>query len=236
MERPDLNSLKLNYWYDELIWCPSQCYYFFDHLGEHFCLYLRWRHQDPWTAEIIHCPPDSYDTELQDTESKYIKIPYFADHELEKLKEFLEHRLSLICLLFPYQEHHVGLHIEEYKVLPDDVRAKTISLEAQILQNNAAPKRKIKTHHVGEIKGFDTLLQMEVRNYLDKHPKELGVDDGIYVNPDTADITVTNAKRLPNSADFYPFTSLAIWDRTDWIYQVDKEATKNIAFSYYEYE
>lgn len=46
---------QFNSWYDDLIWCPSQCYYYFKHESEMYCICLRWRHQNPWTAEIIKC-------------------------------------------------------------------------------------------------------------------------------------------------------------------------------------
>lgn len=41
-------------WDDDLIWCPSQCYLdvTFDD-GTPAILYLRWRHDDPWTGHII---------------------------------------------------------------------------------------------------------------------------------------------------------------------------------------
>ena len=40
-------------WEDDLIWCPSQCYYRFTYKGTSYIIYLRWRHDDPWTAELI---------------------------------------------------------------------------------------------------------------------------------------------------------------------------------------
>lgn len=49
-----------NIWIEELIWCPSQCYYYFyDPVSSQvYCIYLRWRHSDPWTAELIRCTAD----------------------------------------------------------------------------------------------------------------------------------------------------------------------------------
>ena len=36
--------------------CPAQIYYYFhDAEGRHWCIYLRWRHSDPWTAELVRC-------------------------------------------------------------------------------------------------------------------------------------------------------------------------------------
>ena len=56
-KRDDMRLVEkqLNKWYDDLIWCPSQCYYYFMHDDDMYCIYLRWRHQNPWTAEIIKC-------------------------------------------------------------------------------------------------------------------------------------------------------------------------------------
>lgn len=36
--------------------CPVQIYYYFhDAEGRRWCIYLRWRHSDPWTAELVPC-------------------------------------------------------------------------------------------------------------------------------------------------------------------------------------
>ena len=36
--------------------CPAQIYYYFrDAEGRCWCIYLRWRHSDPWTAELVPC-------------------------------------------------------------------------------------------------------------------------------------------------------------------------------------
>ena len=36
--------------------CPAQIYYYFhDVEGRRWCIYLRWRHSDPWTAELVRC-------------------------------------------------------------------------------------------------------------------------------------------------------------------------------------
>ncbi len=44
---------ELGVWTEELIWCPSQCYYYFKEDDKEYCIYLRWRYNDPWTAELI---------------------------------------------------------------------------------------------------------------------------------------------------------------------------------------
>ena len=44
-------------WYEDLIECPSQCYYYFyDPLKKkNYCIYLRYRNYNPYTAELIEC-------------------------------------------------------------------------------------------------------------------------------------------------------------------------------------
>ena len=109
-------------------------------------------------------------------------------------------------------------------------------MSQKLLDAQKPPMRKIKTHHVGNIKAFDMLIQMEVRDYIERHEEELGIGDGLYINPETADITASNIKDVCDRANFYPFTSLVKYDRRDDSYNVDKEATQNIAFTYYEYQ
>lgn len=40
-------------WKEDLIMCPSQCFCFFIAEGKRYCIYLRWRHGDPWTAQLL---------------------------------------------------------------------------------------------------------------------------------------------------------------------------------------
>ena len=42
-------------WYDDLIWCPSQCYLNILYKGRKFVIYLRWRHKDPWSVDLVEC-------------------------------------------------------------------------------------------------------------------------------------------------------------------------------------
>lgn len=226
---------QFNTWYDDLIWCPSQCYYYFMHDGEMFCIYLRWRHQDPWTAEIIKCANGDFDLHPDTSTWKFIKIPYFEDYELEKLKEFIMARLDIILTLWPHCEQNISLRIEEYKTLPVEIRQQVWQKTQALLDGCRPPIRRIKTHHVGEIKGFDMLLQMEVRDYIARHKDEIGVGDGIYINPETSDITITNIKEVSDLSNFYPFTSLVKFDPKVDTYYVDKNATGDVAFTYYEY-
>lgn len=81
-------------WQDDLIGCPSQCYLHLTFKGWCFVLYLRWRHSDPWTAELIQCNNDDR-WSLHDG-FKWIKMPVkFYSHadrktsasELKELKK-----------------------------------------------------------------------------------------------------------------------------------------------------
>lgn len=40
-------------WVNDLIRCPSQCYCNFQYNGRQYCIYLRWRHDDPWSASVV---------------------------------------------------------------------------------------------------------------------------------------------------------------------------------------
>jgi hypothetical protein len=45
--------LSVGEWLDDLTWSPSQCYYFLQHQGVDYILYLHWRWKDPWQAYVI---------------------------------------------------------------------------------------------------------------------------------------------------------------------------------------
>ena len=226
---------KLNTWYDSLIGCPSQCYYYFLHQGDMYCIYLHWRHRDPWTAEIISCAVPDFDLDPDTSIWKYIKIPFFEENELEELKGYVLARLDIIITLWSYAEHDISLHVEEYSALPPNVRESVAQMTTKLIEENKTPERKIKTWHVGEIKGFDMYLQMEVRDYIARHDGKLAPGDGVYVNPDTADIIVTTIDKVTDRQNFYPFTSLVEYDEEDGKYYVNKDATGDVAFTYYEY-
>ena len=75
-------------WHDELIWCPSQCYCKFldNEEGKIYCIYLRWRHHDPWTSELIPCLPKGSLTYEDNWEYIETKKGY-NEQEYEKLKQ-----------------------------------------------------------------------------------------------------------------------------------------------------
>ena len=78
-------------WEDDLIWCPSQCYKKIEIDGRQFVIYLRWRWNDPWTADLVECRPDG-NFNMQETEFGWVSlnVGYFRDDQLEELKKEAE--------------------------------------------------------------------------------------------------------------------------------------------------
>ena len=89
------NGTDLNYdfymieprkWDDDLIWCPSQCYYYFESgIGNKYCIYLRWRWSDPWTASLVKF----LDNDWNWNKTKWTDIDLdkeYCDIELDELK------------------------------------------------------------------------------------------------------------------------------------------------------
>ena len=87
-----------------------------------YCIYLRWRHDDPWTAEIIKCADGDFDLNYETCIWKYIEVPFFKDDELDKLKEYIMNRLNIIMVLWPHYEEKVSLQLEDLKILPQNIR------------------------------------------------------------------------------------------------------------------
>lgn len=76
------------FWKSNLIKCPSQCYCEFEENGQKFCIYLRWRWDDPWTAAIVPCD-DNWDwNNICDWE--YLDIPFYTHDEHIDLKKKCE--------------------------------------------------------------------------------------------------------------------------------------------------
>lgn len=80
-------GIERKVWHDSLIWCPSQCELKFKWLGHDYTIYLRWRHSDPWTAELI--------TPVGDFES--LHIPKFKQYDnLDDIKKAAIEEVLLI--------------------------------------------------------------------------------------------------------------------------------------------
>lgn len=90
--------MELNTWIEDLLhWCPAQIYYYFiDSEGERWCIYLRWRHKDPWTAELVHCDeewefewdhPGTKNLLEEKAHTPGIIAGYYTDEEYKALEE-----------------------------------------------------------------------------------------------------------------------------------------------------
>jgi hypothetical protein len=49
---------KKQQWKEDLIMYPSQCYCYFEADSMQYCIYLRWRGGDPWTAQLVPLLPN----------------------------------------------------------------------------------------------------------------------------------------------------------------------------------
>ena len=78
--------METRVWIDDLIWCPSQCYYYFEtKSNERYCIYLRWRHSNPWTASLVYFNGDDWDWDNTTWIPLTPKKDY-KDNELDELK------------------------------------------------------------------------------------------------------------------------------------------------------
>jgi hypothetical protein len=70
-------------WVDSMMWCPSQCWLKILYKGHRWTLYLRWRWEDPWSADLIQ----GWDTTATKKRWEELRIPFFIDEEVDKCKE-----------------------------------------------------------------------------------------------------------------------------------------------------
>ena len=84
-----INSWDLYEFHEDLIWCPSQIYYWFMVGDKMKLVYMRWRWQDPWSITICEVPdptnPDSWN--FDGSENITDKVGTFKDREYEKMEE-----------------------------------------------------------------------------------------------------------------------------------------------------
>lgn len=80
-------------WRNHLIRCPSQSDCFFKVGDKRYAIYLRWRHSDPWTAQIIPLlnEPDSEGDEF-DYKADWVEldINYYTHDKYKKLQKECE--------------------------------------------------------------------------------------------------------------------------------------------------
>ncbi len=94
--------MEENKWLEDLIWCPSQIFYNFvdPRTNTPYQLYLRWRHSDPWTADLYTCTDRTFmNWDKRDKRLELDKI--FSDDEYKDLEKYCFDKLKEI---FPYIE------------------------------------------------------------------------------------------------------------------------------------
>jgi hypothetical protein len=96
-------------WFDELVWCPSQCYCRVQHHGVDYILYLRWRWRDPWQAHVVR-NADSLDS-MNNGQAVWsgdvfeMHHEYFRDVDLELAKD------KLIRLFYEFDGNFTPLRL-----------------------------------------------------------------------------------------------------------------------------
>ena len=75
--------------HEDLIWCPSQIYYWFMTNEGMKLVYMRWRWQDPWSITIcnVNDPSTPEEWDFVGSENITDKIGTFKDSEYEKMEE-----------------------------------------------------------------------------------------------------------------------------------------------------
>lgn len=72
-------------WENNLIMCPSQCYCNFEGDGKEYCIYLRWRWDDPWTAQLVPCN-DDWEMDYR-ADWEYLNVQDYTHDDYLKLQE-----------------------------------------------------------------------------------------------------------------------------------------------------
>lgn len=77
----------IDFWEDSLLYCPSQCELKIKAYGRNYILYLRWRWDDPWTADLIPVDNQFSDDSKFSNDWVELNIPYFTNEQLNECKE-----------------------------------------------------------------------------------------------------------------------------------------------------
>ena len=76
--------------YEELKWCPSQIEYYFtdQEAGKMYVAYLRWRHSDPWSVELIEVDPsDPQNWRYNEDRCEAISLgKWYSDNQYRELE------------------------------------------------------------------------------------------------------------------------------------------------------
>lgn len=91
-----LEYTEFNAWIDDTKYCcPAQCYYYFKVGENYYCIYLRWRWEDPWSASLVKFK----DKTLYWEDSLWISLEV-NDYKLDELDELkTEVRKKVISML-----------------------------------------------------------------------------------------------------------------------------------------
>jgi len=92
-----LKNLEFKTWIDDTKYpCPAQCYYYFENNGDYYCIYLRWRYEDPWWAWLIKFKDKTLDWD----ECLWFDLELEKKYKLEELEELkIQSRKKVIKIL-----------------------------------------------------------------------------------------------------------------------------------------
>jgi hypothetical protein len=80
-------------WHNRLIKCPSQSYCYFKSGNNTYCIYLRWRYSDPWTAQIIPIVDNDFNYQA---DWKDLDIKFYTHDELIELQKECINRVKIL--------------------------------------------------------------------------------------------------------------------------------------------
>lgn len=103
------NDVRQFHWHEDLIGCPSQCYYYFvdTATNKRYCIYLRWRWHDPWTCELVDCD-DTWDLDWDQNIQDFKVDGFYCEDDFRQLEQAAQ---NIVSEMFP--------HIEELKTYVD---------------------------------------------------------------------------------------------------------------------
>ena len=85
-----VNTWGLNEFYEDLIWCPSQIYYWFMVGSEMKLVYMRWRWSDPWSIELCNVKDPSNPNDWSFDGSETIDLgKEYKDSEYQEMEKDL---------------------------------------------------------------------------------------------------------------------------------------------------
>ena len=115
-----MKKTNLNKWYVSRIYCPSQCYYYFsDNEGKVRVIYLRWRHEGPWTANLFYVTDQENDKWDWDSYKEIDLDRIYQDEEECEL--VMENAIKSVKNQFPNLEFPTDeKEVEEFPLITED--------------------------------------------------------------------------------------------------------------------